>query len=95
MITLALLLALLSPDRAGNAPLVHVVGWNRVIDGTGAVVVDWEYDGAEHDVAFTLQPGEQVEVRWLGSCTLGGVTHRAGLIRHAVCATTPNNNINI
>lgn len=93
MITLALVLALLSPDRAGNAPLVHVVGWNRILDAHGAVLVDWEYDGAEHDVAFTLPPGGRVEVRWLGSCTLGGVTHRAGLIRHAVCGPASTNNL--
>lgn len=90
MITPVLIAALLvtvpvAPARGDSAvPLVHVVGWNRVVTA-GQAPSDWEYDRAEHDVAFTVATGEAAEVRWGGSCTIGGVTHRSTLLRHAVC----------
>lgn len=74
-----------APARGwSNVPLVHVVGWNRIVSTPGGPD-RWEYDAAEHDVAFTLASGESVEVKLGGSCTIDGVTHRSRLFHHAWC----------
>jgi hypothetical protein len=85
MTTLLLALALLFPARAGSTPLVHVEGSYRF--GGPGYVEDWVYVGPDEGMASTLGPGEWVEVRLGGSCTLNGVTHRSGLLWSSRCQT--------
>ena len=91
MIASALVAALLAvlpgaPARGDSTvPLVHVVGWNRLITVQSGPL-DWDYDAAEHDMAFTLDGESRVEVRLGGTCTVDGQpTHRSTLLHHAFC----------